>query len=672
MTKNNKIKKYFNREMSLIDFNRRVLRTARDEKLPLMERLRYILISASNLDEFFNVRAAKLIDKANKCQTVPSIDGLMPMQALHECYLSTEALVAEQTQAFSNIMGLLAKEGYKVVSGADRNKKDRKFLADYFNTKVRPLLTPVALDQSHPFPSMVNGSLHFLIELKGSDGLDRDTRLVSMHMPNNLPSLIKLDGAGTTYVTLSSLIKENAESLFPSLKVKGCHQFRITRSSNMKVNARSMSLLEQELRGELKKRPFGAPVRLEVSESMPKKMVEMLMDSFGMSSVECVSRQKVIDFSRFKPLLDDAKPHMLFQPYERRQLEIPRSSTIFESIDEQDILLHHPYDDFAPVVEFLNTAAIDPDVMSIKQTVYRVGENSEIADAIINAAKNGKQVTAVIEIQARFDESTNLELAARLRKAGALVVFGVIGKKTHAKMSLVSRMTRDGVRHYTHLGTGNYHSLTTKIYDDYGVLTANQDLANEVAEVFNTITGLGVPKLKMLMTSPNNIADSFSAKLKEYSKLAKEGKEVSATIKMNSLCDKHMIDELYKASRAGVKIRLIVRGICSLVPGVKGQSENIEVYSVIGRFLEHARVYTFTVDGQSEVWCSSADWMERNLYNRVEVCFPIVNDGHKQTIIEDLEAQLVPAKGLWKLNSDGAYLEVDGKEDRYHNRKLKG
>ncbi|QJT71017.1 polyphosphate kinase [Vibrio phage vB_VcorM_GR7B] len=663
---------YINRETSTLAFTRRVLNTAMDTTLPLMERFRYLLISASNLDEFFEVRASKLVEKANKCQTPRSIDGRVPMQTLLETYQDNDDLVSQQHVIFQMLMKELNKHDISVLTHRERGKKQRKFTEDYFNNQVRPLLSPVSLDVSHPFPSMVSGSLHFLIELKGDDSLGRETRLVSMHLPNNLPSLVRIEGDSATYITLSSLIKEHAASLFPGLKVKGWHQYRITRSANMKVNAKSMALLEQELRGELKKRPFGAPVRLEVSESMPKKLVNRLIDSFGMTTVECISRQKIIDFSRFKPLIDDAPDELLFPQHERREMSYGSNGGMFDVIDEGDVLLHHPYDSFKPVVDFLRQAAECPRVRSIKQTVYRVGEGSEIADALVQAAENGKQVTAVIEIQARFDERTNLELAARLRKAGALVVFGVIGKKTHAKMSLVSRDENGSIKHYAHLGTGNYHSLTTKVYDDYGVLTTNPELTHEVSEVFNTITGLGKPNLKKLITSPNNIADAFVSKLRQLAKKAKDNSNVCATLKMNSLCDKKMIDELYKASKAGVKITIIVRGICCLVPQVKGMSENIRVVSVVGRFLEHARVYYFSDGETQEVYCSSADWMERNLYNRVEVCFPILNPEHRATIISDLEKQLVSSKGLWEMQSDGNYIEHKGDAERYHFRMIKG
>ncbi len=653
---------FINRELSLLQFNRRVLEMAKDESVPLLERLKFLCISSSNLDEFFEIRVAGLKQLAEAPGAFRSADGTSPQEQLHSISDRAHALVEEQYRVFNDVVvPALAEESIRFLRRSEWTPEQDQWLRNYFSSDLLPVLSPIGLDPAHPFPRILNKSLNFIISLSGKDAFGRNTGLAVVQAPRALPRLIQLpadiSGSGPhDFVFLSSVIHAYADELFPGMEASGCYQFRVTRNSDLLVDEEETKDLLEALEGELSNRQWGDSVRLEVAHNCPESMWHYLMQEMQLTAADVYQVNGPVNLMRLMTLPDQVdRPELKYPPLTPR---IPRglSGDLFAAIRERDRLLHHPYDSFTPVLEFMRQAARDPNVLAIKQTLYRTGSNSTVADALVEAARNGKEVTVVVELRARFDEEANIDLAERLQDVGAHVVYGVVGYKTHAKMCLVVRREEGQLRHYTHLGTGNYHPSTARLYTDYGLLTANKEICQDVHAVFLQLTSLGkANKLSALLESPFTLVEGMHQRIEREMEFAARGKPARIIAKMNSLVESDIIRKLYEASQAGVKIDLIVRGMCSLRPGVPGLSENIQVRSIVGRFLEHHRAFCFHNGGRSEVFLSSADWMERNLFRRVEVAFPIRDRAIRKRILDHMESFLADETNSWILQPDGSY-----------------
>lgn len=660
MTAFNEEAAFLSRELSQIAFNRRVLAQAEDESLPLLERLRYLCIVSSNLDEFFEVRIASLLARDR-------VDGGHEHHALNKSLAGTSPechAVVRQQYAILNqqILPALAKNGIHLLRHQDRNEAQRAWVKEFFETEVRPLLTPIVLDPAHPFPQVVNKSLNFVVELAGKDVFGRGTSIAVMKAPRVLPRIIRLPDelaeCGASFCLLSSIIHAHITDLFPGRDVLGYSQFRVTRDSDLWVDEEEVKNLRQALKGELQTRQFGFAVRLEVAHNCPPNLAQFLLNQFGIAPEFLYAVDGPVNMVRLNELIDYAsKPALRFPPFAQSFSLPSHTGDLFSLIAAKDILLHHPYQSFQPVVDFIHGAALDPNVVAIKQTIYRTGMNSELMEALIAAAHNGKEVTVIVELMARFDEEANINWADRLERAGAQVVYGVVGLKTHAKMALVIRREEKKLRFYAHLGTGNYHPNTTKFYTDFGLLTANPAMAREVNEVFINLTSLTKPKkLNYLWLAPFDLQKELVKKIKSETLIATQGRTAHIIAKMNGLLDESVIEALYDASRAGVKIDLIIRGACALRPGVPGMSENIKVRSIIGRFLEHSRIFYFRNDMAQDIYLSSADWMNRNLFRRVEIAFPILDKHLKKRVMQEgLLPHLKDNVNAWELDSHGHY-----------------
>jgi polyphosphate kinase len=651
---------FLNRELSMLAFNRRVLAQAQDPDIPLFERLKFLCIVSSNLDEFFEVRVASLL--ARDREEGAAGQGIW-MRGFDQVSVAAHALVEEQYQALNDhILPALADHGIHLLRHLDRNDAQRLWVKDYFEREVRPLLTPIVLDPAHPFPQVVNKSLNFIVELAGKDAFGKGTTIAVMKAPRVLPRIIRLpdglNGNGVAYCLLSSVIHAHIADLFPGRQVLGYSQFRVTRDSDLWVDEVEVKNLRQALKGELQTRQFGFAVRLEVAQNCPENLSNFLLEQFDISPEFLYPVDGPVNMVRLNELIDYAsEPAFRFKPF-AADLSMPVAhEDIFALISQRDWLLHHPYQSFEPVIEFLRSAAVDPSVVAIKQTIYRTGMNSELMESLIAAAQNGKEVTVVVELMARFDEEANINWADKLERVGAQVVYGVVGMKTHAKMALVIRRESGKLKMYAHLGTGNYHPTTTKFYTDFGLLTANQSLAREVNEVFINLTSLTRPrKLGHLWVAPFELSKELLKAIHHEAQIAAEGGDGRIIAKMNALQDESIIMALYEASQAGVKIDLIVRGACVLRPGVPGLSENIRVRSIVGRFLEHSRIFYFHNGGKADVYLASADWMNRNLFRRVEVAFPVLDPELKQRVIDEgLKPYLKDNHKAWELDADGHY-----------------
>ncbi len=650
-----------NRELSLLAFNRRVLAQAEDTGIPLLERLKYLCIVSSNLDEFFEVRIASLIARDRQENGIAHPVSLPNLAEVTEACM---ALVKRQYAVLNEqILPAMAVEGIHLLRHVDRNEAQRAWVKDFFEKEVRPLLTPIMLDPAHPFPQVVNKSLNFIVELGGKDAFGRGTSIAIIKAPRVLHRVIKLPLAGkhqeSAYCLLSSVIHAHIADMFPGREVMGFSQFRVTRDSDLWVDEEEVKNLRQALKGELQTRHFGFAVRLEVAQNCPDHLADFLLDQFMISPEFLYRVDGPVNMVRLNELIDYASsPALRFSPFSAA-LSVPLvdNQDLFSLIAEQDILLHHPFQSFQPVIEFIRTAAEDPAVVAIKQTIYRTGMNSELMEALIMAARNGKEVTVIVELMARFDEEANMNWADKLEKVGAQVVYGVVGLKTHAKMAMVIRREEGKLRLYAHLGTGNYHPTTTKFYTDFGLLTANQAMARDVNEVFINLTSLTRPKrLTHLWVAPFDLNKELIKAIHKEAQIASEGRSARIIAKMNALQDASIIQALYEASAAGVKIDLIVRGACVLRPGVAGLSEHIRVRSIVGRFLEHSRVFCFHNDGADDLYLASADWMNRNLFRRIEVAFPILDKGLKKRVMQEgLLPYLKDNLNSWELNGEGVY-----------------
>jgi polyphosphate kinase len=658
-----------NRELALLDFNRRVLALAEDPEVPLLERLRFLCIVGSNLDEFFEIRVAGVKEQLRAKVAPPGMTLLEARELAVRMGEESRALIAEQYRVLNEqVLPALAEAGIRLVRRTEFTKNERAWAAQYFAEEVRPLLTPIGLDPAHPFPQVVNKSLNFVIELRGNDAFGRATGIAIVKAPRVLPRIIKMPsevaGEDHAFVMLSSVLHAHLHELFPGREVVNYSQFRVTRDADLWIDEEEVKNLRQALQGELPQRQFGSAVRLEVAAECPAPLAAFLLQQFGLAEADLYRCDGPVNIARLSSLIDQVDIDALkFEPFvPGLPARLRDTPDILTAIRQHDILLHHPYQSFEPVVEFIRCAAEDDDVVAIKQTVYRTGVNSVLMEALIEAARRGKEVTVVVELMARFDEEANINWAERLERAGAQVVYGVFGLKTHAKMALLIRRERDAQGRmrlvpYVHLGTGNYHPRTTRLYTDFGLLTADPEICADVAEVFLHITSLArAGRLKRLLLAPFTMHRRVLEMIRRETRHAREGRPARIIAKMNALVEEGVIRALYSASSAGVKIELIVRGACALRPGVPGVSENIRVRSILGRFLEHHRVWYFENDGAQDVWLASADWMGRNLFRRVEVAFPVLDPVlRKRVVDEGLKAYLADNREAWELDAAGRW-----------------
>jgi polyphosphate kinase len=657
---------FLNRELGILAFQRRVLSQAADDSVPLLERLRFITIVSSNLDEFFEIRVARLKEQIKLGLPEPGPDGRGPAEVFAAVSAEARALVAEQYRLLNEVvLPALAREGVVFPRREEWSAAQRQWIRDYFFNELLPVLTPIGLDPAHPFPRVFNKSLNFAVELEGRDAFGRSSGAAIVQAPRALPRVIRLPqavaGAEFSFVFLSSILHAHVGELFAGMNVKGCYQFRVTRNSDLFVEEEEMTNLHAALKGELLHRHFGDAVRLEVADNCSQRMVDFLLQQFALQEADLYRVDGPVNLYRMRAVPDQVdKPVLKYPPFQPG-LPAGLDAELFEALKKHDVLLHHPYQSFLPVIELIRTTANDPSVIAIKQTVYRTGTDSELMEILIEAARKGKEVTVVVELMARFDEEANLNWAARLEEVGAHVIYGVVGHKTHAKMALVVRREDAPggkvLRRYAHLGTGNYHPSTARLYTDFGLLTANEELCADVNELFKQLTGLGrASKMKHVWQSPFTLHKRILAAIRNEARLAAEGKEARIIAKMNALLEPQIIEELYLASAAGVSIDLVVRGVCALKPGIEGLSQNIRVRSVVGRFLEHSRVFFFQNGGAEDVYLASADWMDRNFFRRIELCFPVLDPALKRRVIrEGLLPYLEDNCQAWEMRSDGTY-----------------
>ncbi len=665
---------YINRELSLLEFHKRVLAQAQDSHVPLLERLRFLCISCTNLDEFFEIRVAGLKQRMEIGAPAQGPDKVPAEDVFRELRVGAVSMVKQQYQLLNDeLFPQLADAGVRFIHSKDWSEEQHAWLEDYFDEQVVPILTPLTFDPSRPFPRVLNKSLNFIVRLHGKDAFGRRRHRGMVQAPRSLPRVIQLPNSISkpgehSFVFLSSIIRVHVARLFPGLEVDGCYQFRVTRNSNLYVDDEEVSDLVRALEGQLEASRYGAAVRIEIGHECPDDLREFLLNHFELGDDDTYMVDGPVNLNRLATVCDlDDRPELLYAPFTQGlPEELCSSENIFTILDKKNVLLHHPYQSFAPVIDFIGTAAADPDVLAIKQTLYRTGPASPVVDHLVTAARSGKEVTVVIELMARFDEAANISLANRLHEAGAHVVYGLVGFKTHAKMTLVVRRKEDKLVRYVHLGTGNYHHATTSVYTDYGYLSSSSRLGEDVHKLFLQLTSLTeASNMSRMLASPFSLFDALLAKIQRETSNAKDGKPARVIAKVNSLNEPQLIDALYEASQAGVQVDLILRGICSLRPGVKGLSENIHVRSVVGRFLEHSRVYYFLNDGKEEFYCSSADLMYRNMFRRNESCFEIRQKRMKDQIRRDLELFLADNCQAWELKGDGSYKRLSpGKGDR--------
>ncbi len=651
-----------NRELGLLEFNRRVLSQAADAEVPLLERLRFLCIVSSNLDEFFEIRVAGLKAQIDLGAETPGPDGLMPAQAYAAVAVEAHALVAAQYRLWNEaVLPALANEGVRFFRRRDWTDQQRDWIKALFLRDIMPVLTPIGLDPAHPFPRILNKSLNFAVQLSGKDAFGRSSGIAMVQAPRVLPRVIrippKLAGCDHGFVFLSSIIHAHVGELFSGMEVLGCYQFRVTRNSDLFVDEEEVKNLREALQGELPQRHFGDAVRLEVADLCPREMTAFLLEQFGLGQEDLYQVAGPVNLVRLMRVPDEvARPDLKYATFTAGITSAFLHHTdVFAAIAEGDVLVHHPYESFKQVIAFIAQAAKDPDVVAIKQTVYRTGADSELMRILIEAAQRGKEITVVVELMARFDEEANINWASRLEEVGAHVVYGVVGHKTHAKLAMVLRREPEGLRRYVHIGTGNYHSRTATLYTDFGLFTCHDEICADVNDVFMQLTGLGkAGQLRHLWQSPFTLHTQIIDAIRGEAAAARAGQRSGILAKMNSLLDPQVIAELYEASSAGVGIDLIVRGVCGLRPGIKGLSENIRVRSIIGRFLEHHRVFHFHSSGQTLI--GSADWMERNFLRRIEVCVPVLDPRlRKRVIREGLQAYLSDNVQAWEMDSDGRY-----------------
>lgn len=651
---------YSNRELSQLDFNFRVLAQAQDPAMPLLERLRYLCISCTNLDEFFEIRAAT-VRHAQDFGVPIAADGLAPATVLKRIHDRAAQLVDAQYRCWNEVLRpALDGAGVRVLARDSWNAKQTRWLRACFRDEILPVLSPLGLDPAHPFPKILNKSLNIVVVLKGKDAFGRAGHLAIVRAPRSLPRIIqlpeKVSGGEHDFVFLSTVLSAFVDELFPGMEVKGAYQFRVTRNSELIVDEEEVENLALALRDELVGRGYLRAMRLEIADNCPKPIVRTLLENFELPENAVYRINGPVNLNRVIQVYDLVqRPELKFAPFQPRALR--DSDAMFELVGEGDVLLHHPFDAFTPVLELIRQAAEDPNVLAIKQTLYRTGRESQIVEHLVQAARNGKDVTVVVELRARFDEEANLGFADRLQQAGVQVVYGVVGYKTHAKMLLIVRREGRKLRRYVHLGTGNYHAGTARGYTDIGLITADADIGADVHQIFQQLSGLAPAiALKRLLQSPFTLHAGVLARIEREARHARAGKPARIIAKMNALNEPQVVRALYAASQAGVQIDLIVRGACTLRPGIHGVSDNIRVRSIVGRFLEHSRVYWFGNDGAPELFCASADWLERNLLRRVETCFPILDRELAERVRDEaLDNYLADNLNAWELLPGGGY-----------------
>jgi len=666
---NLKLPEYFiNRELSALEFNRRVLHLALEEKTPLLERLKFLCIVSTNLDEFFEIRVSGLKQRVESGAPPSGPDMLTPQQVLAEISRRVHRLVAEQYRLLNQtLIPALEAQGIRFIRRNRWSEPQRAWLKNYFHEQIELVLSPISLDPARPFPKILNKSLNFIVGLEGIHAFGRPCKTAIVQAPRSLPRLIRLpadlaDTGPCDFVFLSSVIHAFVDELFSGMEINGCYQFRVTRNSDLYVDAEEVSDLAQALEGELLASRYGAAVRLEVAHNCPEHLTEFLLNMFSLEEADLYRVEGPVNLNRLMAVHDLAQRDDLKDPPFSAGIPavLKGVDDIFSVLSKQQLLLHHPYQSFTPVLEFIHRASQDPKVLAIKLTLYRPGPESPIIDALVEAAEAGKEVTVVIELRARFDEASNIALADRLQQAGAHVVYGVVGFKTHCKLALVVRRQHGTLKRFVHLGTGNYHPGTARSYTDYGLLSADEALGHDVHQIFLQLTSMmqTVP-MKRLWQAPFELHDRIIESIDNEIRCVARGGAGHIIAKINALVEPGIIQALYRASSAGVIVDLIVRGICCLRPGIPGVSENIRVRSVVGRFLEHSRVYYFHADGEQRVYCSSADWMDRNFFRRIEVCFPIIEPDIRKRLIADLDTFLGDNCRAWELQADGSYRQLE-------------
>jgi polyphosphate kinase len=662
---------FINRELSLLEFNRRVLAQALEERLPLLERLRFLCIAGSNLDEFFEIRVAGLKQQLVFGTGQRGPDGLSAEEQLSRIGEVAHLLVAEQYRVLNEVLlPRLDRQGIRLLGPEQWNSRQRQWLKRFFHRELAPILSPIALDPAHPFPRPMNKNLAFIVDIEGEDAFGRELSRAIVQAPRTLPRLVNLPESYAhtphEFVLLSSIIEAFVDELFPGMRAVGCYQFRVTRNSDLFVDEDETDDLLRALQGELQSRRYGDAVRLELADDCPEDLEAYLTTQCRLSRAEVYRCDGPVNLMRLAALPDVVdRPELKFPGFTPSvPARLRHEENLFDAIRRGDILLHHPFQSFAPFLDFLRQAAADPQVVAIRQTLYRTGTDSAVVEALTRAALNGKEVLVVIELRARFDEEANIGLANHLQKAGAQVVYGVVGHKTHAKMSMVIRREGLNLKRYVHLGTGNYHTGTTRLYTDYGLFTSNHSIALDVQRLFQQLTSLGRnTNLRTILQSPFTLHRSMLEFIEREIEAARAGRPARITAKMNALVEAQIIEALYRASQAGVEIDLIVRGICALRPGVKGVSERIRVRSIVGRFLEHTRVFIFG-NGDPKVYLSSADWMGRNFFSRIEACFPILDATLEKRIVAEVGRYLQDNCQAWELQPDGSYRQIAVPEDQ--------
>ena len=662
---------YVNRELSWLEFNYRVLSEARDKSIPLFERLKFLIITASNLDEFYMVRVASLKDMVHAKYTKPDIAGLTPQEQLDQISAKTHDLVDMQYSTYNrSLVPALRQNGLRVIMAhEDLTEAEAAYADEYFQQNVYPVLTPMAFDSSRPFPLIRNKTLNIAALLKKKAGKGGELEFAMVQVPSVIPRIVELpremdeDGREVRVViVLEEIIERNMPTLFLNYDIVAAHPFRIMRNADLTIDEEEAVDLLEEIQKQLKKRQWGEAIRLEIESNVDKRLLKILKKELSISGQDIFNISGPLDLTFLMKMYGlPGFENYKIPPYTPQPVPaLMNDDDIFSNIRKGDILLHHPYQSFDPVVNFVRSAARDPEVLAIKQTLYRVSGNSPIIAALAEAADNGKQVSVLVELKARFDEENNINWAKKLEKAGCHVIYGLVGLKTHSKITLVVRMEEDGIRRYVHLGTGNYNDSTAKQYTDCGILTCDPQIGEDATAVFNMLSGYSEPlSWNKLIVAPLWLRKRFLRMIRREAENARRGRQAYIKAKMNSLCDKDVITALYEASCAGVKIELVVRGICCLKAGVQGLSENISVRSIVGNFLEHSRIFCFCNDGSPEVYMGSADWMPRNLDRRVEITFPVEDPELKKQVVHILEVELEDNVKAHVLQPDGSYEKED-------------
>jgi polyphosphate kinase len=668
-TAENATRLFFNRELSLLEFHRRVLEEALDRSNPVLERLKFLSIFSSNLDEFFMIRVSGLKEELEENITELSADGMTPGEQLVEIRKRVLPMVESQARCLcDDILPELESAGIHVVAYESLSKPERESLRSYFMEKVFPILTPLAVDQSHPFPYISPLSLNLALRVEAPPGKSsadpkhrHRPRFVRIKVPSVVPRLVQVGNLGSKFVLLEEVIEKNSDTLFPGMIVGKCYRFRVTRDADIEIREDEAEDLLRVIQQELRRRPFGQPVRLEVSEGMPEEMVSYLLESLDLSEEDVYVTDAPLVVQDLTSLYKLNRPDLKDEPFVAARPQWKSGRSIFDVLKERDVLLHHPYDAYDTVTDFINEAVEDPQVVAIKICLYRTGPDSPIPPALIRATEKGKQVTALIELKARFDEESNIEWARKLDEAGVHVVYGILGLKTHGKLTLVVRREGEALKRYMHIASGNYNPTTSCTYTDLGLFTADDEIGADATELFNYLTGCSRQmEYRKILVAPVNLREKMEALIDREISNAENGRPAHIMAKINRLADKQMIEKLYAAAAAGVKIDLIVRGICMLRPGVPGLSETITVRNIVGRLLEHSRVFYFANGGQEELYLGSADWMSRNLKHRIEVVTPVTDPASKAYLkAELLTAYLSDNLKVRVLNSDGTYSKVE-------------